>query len=117
MAIVTSLEVTNNDPYLATSRYKGSKYYQRVIAGVGTYVEPEIWKAPEVPDAANDLYTEVLAGEEGRLDLVAMRIYRHDSLWWILALANNIIDPFEEVTAGMQVRYPQFSWVAANILS
>ncbi len=110
-------EVDNRDPYPATSRYKNARYFQRLIKGTGVRIEPEIWVPPEIPRTSRDLFTKVQAGEEGRLDLVALRVYRIGALWWVIAFSNDIIDPFTETTVNKILRYPSFDVVSATVLA
>jgi hypothetical protein len=59
-------------------------------------------------DQSDTVYI-VQAGEEGRLDLIAAKLYQDPALWWLLAQANEIFDPFSptEMYAGMPLRVPQ----------
>lgn len=109
-------EVVNHDRFPASSRYKNARYYQRSIPGIGLRIEPETWTPPVISQHVDDLQTKVAPGEEGRLDLIALRVYRLESLWWVLAYANDIIDPFEEVTVDRVLTYPTFERVASTIL-
>ncbi len=110
------IPITNRDAYTSTSRYKGAAYYQIDVASVGLRIEPSTWCPPEIAESVTDLHVKVSPGEVGRLDLVSHRVYGIDSLWWILAYANDIVDPFEEVVSDLDLRYPPFDWVAANVL-
>jgi len=46
--------------------------------------------------------------EEGRMDLIAYRIYRSTDYWWVLMLYNDLLAPFE-VVAGQVILYPSLS--------
>lgn len=116
-SLINSTEVDNRDEFVPTSRYKDARYFQRTLPDIGRRIEPETWTPPSIPRSDNDLYTKVFAGEEGRLDLIALRVYRLEGLWWVIAFANDIIDPFEEVTVNRELRYPPFDTVATTILS
>ena len=48
----------------------------------------------------------VPAGMDGRPDLLAYKLYGSSNYWWVLCVANSIIDPFEQLTAGKQIRVP-----------
>jgi len=48
----------------------------------------------------------VQAGFEGRPDLISHYAYGIVDYWWVICAANNIIDPFEQLTAGKQIRIP-----------
>lgn len=114
---ISSEEVENRDDYLPSSRYKDAKYFQRKVPGVGQRLEPETWTPPAIAPSDQDLFTKVKSGEVGRLDLIALRVYRLSSLWWVIAYANDIIDPFEEVTVDRILRYPPFDLVATRVLA
>ena len=114
--IVSSVAVENRDPYPPTSRYKSSKYYQRTIPGIGRFIESESWTPPDLKPEVTDLFTKVQPGEEGRLDLVALRVYNLSALWWVIAYVNNIIDPFN-VAVDTVLRYPPFDKVATRVLT
>tara|TARA_R110000765_G_scaffold245941_1_gene348062 strand:- start:2 stop:283 length:282 start_codon:yes stop_codon:yes gene_type:complete len=46
------------------------------------------------------------SGYEGRLDLVSLQVYGTSERWWEIAIANNIHDPSEQMTAGMLLKIP-----------
>jgi len=119
MAVKTfDKEVENSDLAPPTSRYKEQRYFQRSIRGIGKRIEPELWNPEDILASDQDEFTEVGPGEVGRLDLVSARVYNGiEQLWWVIAYANGIIDPFEEVVSGLKLRYPPYSWIASNILA
>ena len=45
-------------------------------------------------------------GMEGRPDLVANAHYGDSRMWWLICVANNISDPFEQLKAGKQIKLP-----------
>lgn len=47
----------------------------------------------------------VSIAEEGRLDIIANQYYNTPRFWWVIALANNIIDPFD-IPVGTTLRIP-----------
>jgi len=49
--------------------------------------------------------TFVVSGEENRPDLIAYKIYGDTQYWWILLLYNGLVKN-EDVTAGMELKYP-----------
>ena len=55
-----------------------------------------------------DQYHEVLREEENRLDIISNKYYGTPEFWWVIALANNYIDPFY-IKAGTVIRIPVFS--------
>ena len=56
-----------------------------------------------------DTYTQIRAGESGRLDLVAYRTYKNPRLYWVIAQANGIINPIEEAVVGLILRIPKYT--------
>ena len=45
-------------------------------------------------------------GMEGRPDLIAHSFYGDSNMWWMICVANNISDPFEQLKAGKQIKLP-----------
>ena len=60
----------------------------------------------EIPKRASDLYHTVLLNEVGRLDMIAYKYYNNPLLWWVIAQANDIYDPFTDMHLGMALRIP-----------
>lgn len=113
---IPSVKVRNPDRYSTTSRYKGTQYFQRQNPGIRSSIEPETWNPPDIPRRDTDKFTIVEPGEASRLDLVSLRVYKISSLWWVIAYANNIIDPFTECTSGRVLRYPSFDVLSTSVL-
>lgn len=65
------------------------------------------YELKDLSERSDDLYTQVKGKEVGRLDLVALRMYNDPKLYWIIAEANDIIDPFTEVIEGLALRIPK----------
>lgn len=83
--------------------------------------ESKIFKGKQVKDisssnAWNSFYTDlggmefkmtiIPTGLEGRADLLSYSAYGTVSYWWLICLANEIRNPFEELTTGKQIRIP-----------
>lgn len=62
----------------------------------------------EIPANRGDFTHVVSIGEENRLDILANNYYGDPTLWWAIAMANNIIDPFV-IPAGSILRIPSIS--------
>jgi hypothetical protein len=45
-------------------------------------------------------------GMEGRPDLISNSVYGTPYMWWLICVANNISDPFEQLKAGKQIKLP-----------
>jgi LysM repeat protein len=60
---------------------------------------------PNIPLRDSDIYIVTQGGD--RLDTLAYQYYGDQSLWWIIATANNIHDPSFSVEDGTILRVPQ----------
>lgn len=59
---------------------------------------------PKIKPTDNDLY--VISESTDRLDLLAHKYYGDRTLWWVIAVANNINDASFYVGEGLQLRIP-----------
>lgn len=59
---------------------------------------------PDIPISNNDQYLYTTVGD--RLDLLAYDIYKDQTLWWIIASANNLPGDSLYPPVGMQLRIP-----------
>lgn len=60
---------------------------------------------PNIPVSDNDLY--IITNESTSFDYLANKYYKDPSLWWVIAIANNIGNGRLKVTEGIQLRIPQ----------
>ena len=90
--------------YNGVSRYS---VYNTIINVTNnlTYLET-INKVPAI-SRAGDTYHIVEPNQEGRLDIISSIYYSSPDFYWIIAQANNIIDPFT-VIAGTILKIPKF---------
>lgn len=75
----------------------------------------DVFVKPDIGESGADIYHTVDVSQEGRLDILAQLYYEDPSLWWMIAIANEIIDPFV-VVAGSTVRIPSVSTYYLNAL-
>jgi phage tail protein X len=66
------------------------------------YLESTIY--PKIKAKDSDMYIISEAGD--RLDLLAYKYYGDQTLWWVIATANNINDATFYVQEGIQLRIP-----------
>lgn len=59
---------------------------------------------PEIPVSDSDIY--VVSTETDYLDTLAYKYYRDPTMWFIIALANNIGNGRLSVEPGLQLRIP-----------
>lgn len=50
----------------------------------------------------------IVSGEENRPDLVSYKIYGTTQYWWIILYYNSLVHN-EEITAGLELKYPLLS--------
>lgn len=58
-----------------------------------------------IPEKESDIYITTNKSNENRLDIVSSKLYGTPLQWWIIATANNILDPFD-VPLGTTLRIP-----------
>ena len=61
-------------------------------------------KYPSVVLSNNDYY--IIAKAEDRLDLISADFYGDSTLWWVIAMANDVPGDSMFVTPGFQLRIP-----------
>jgi len=60
---------------------------------------------PEINASDSDEY--IVVTQQKRLDHLAQEYYNDATLWWIIALANNLSNPTLVIPLGMQIRIPK----------
>lgn len=106
MADTFSLSLDATDPYIRTKLYtKGG----RAFFG--------IWNPPPVALDGDEEIITVRQGEEGQLDLFALRVYGDRRLWRIIAQANKIGSVVKEVVPKMNLIIPKPTNVQAALLA
>ena len=97
--------------YTDLSRYS---IYRLIIDDNETYTETV--NRTHIPQSDNDRYHEVQPEEENRLDIIANKYYNKPEYSWIIAMGNELIDPFF-IKRGTVLRIPDiyslFEWNSA----
>lgn len=88
---------------MSTNRYK----YCDVVNINGQKVY-DLCKRISIPKTSINLYHKVQPKEANRLDLIAFNYYGDSTMWWLLAITNNIIDPFI-IPAGLTIKIPRIT--------
>lgn len=96
-----------------TSRYKNTDIYKNPADNLFYY---GIWTIPVIDKQPQDIYYVIEAGGSRRLDKVAQNFYNNYLLWWIIATANDIIDPFDELEVGQTIRIPYLPYIFSKVL-
>lgn len=89
--------------YEHISRY--GKYRQIIENHVNRV---ETFNQTFVEHSSDDKFHTVTKEQENRLDIIANMYYQDPSLGWVIALANELVDPFV-VLPGTVLRIPEFT--------
>ena len=107
------------------------QYYDRYRMGVWLVPQPDpkiyfnneepdveqyefvVFEQWEVPRTDEDKYYEVRAGLQ-RLDHISLEFYGTPRLWWLIALANDIMYPWKELEVGTLLRIPDLGTLHAQ---
>ena len=76
-----------------------------------------MFNPPAFPVSPTDTFHTVRQGEVLRLDLLSYRFYNTPELWWVLALVNDILSPFDDITIGSILRVPALRTVNSYLAS
>lgn len=98
------MNYTRPRKYNKISRY--SKYRQIIDSGVNIYTET--FNKTNVLHSDDDIFHVVLKEEENRLDIISYKYYNTAEYSWVIALANEMVDPFV-VNVGSILRIPKFT--------
>jgi nucleoid-associated protein YgaU len=104
---LTTFGLPQSHPYRGKLQYKdeaGNQYF-------------ESWYPPDITEDTNDLFYIVPRGLEGNLPAISFDIYGVSKWWWLIALFNQITDPFEEVVVGKVLRYPSSIKIATQVIN
>jgi len=71
-------------------------------------------KLVPIPKSSLDNVHKVRVNEKTRLDAIAHKYYNNALLWWVIAEANDITDPFIEIEVGTYLRIPNMNNLYTN---
>lgn len=100
--IFEPLEYLDPAEYKYVSRYGTTR---RISDEDSKKLYHETFNQYEIPDSEEDIYVTVSKISENRLDIISTQFYGVPMYWWVLALANEIIDPFN-IELGSTIRVP-----------
>lgn len=98
----TSIEYQGRIAYKNASRYKNLRTIQNEDDGK---IFHESWFQKVIDHSSDDTYHTVTSDEKNRLDKIANYYYGTPRYWWVIAIANYILDPFD-VEIGSVLRIP-----------
>lgn len=93
--------------YPMYSRYHGVNIYASTDSIYGAYQFAD-FAVLSYPQTTEDSYYTVDAGYENRLDLISYMVYGTVHYWYIIAIANDIMNPLD-VPAGTVLRITPLS--------
>jgi hypothetical protein len=76
----------------------------------------ETWEMDEIDENSRDRYFEVTAEYAHRLDLISLLFYGTEQLYWVIAFANKLTEPFAQTVVGLKLRIPDRETVFQSIL-
>lgn len=94
--------------YLIPRNYTNNSRYQnlrRIQDTENNKIYHENWKQKFIDVSSSDIYYVVTIETADRLDIIANIYYSTPKYWWVIALANYIIDPFD-IPVGTKLRIP-----------
>lgn len=65
--------------------------------------------------SSNDRYHRIEDRDINRIDLISYRYYGSVYLWWVIALANDIMDPLLGLSVGSIIRIPDITVVLTEL--
>ena len=102
--ILKRFKVTSWTQNEKLSRY--AKSYRLLNKDDEQYIET--YEGHSIPVSPDDTYHIVTARDKNRLDLISFQYYKTPLLWWVIAEASDIIDPFD-VPVNSVLRVPSMS--------
>jgi len=84
-----------------------SRYYKtkRIVSDKDGTEYHETYQFYDMPITNQDTYYTVDPTTENRIDLISFKHYNTVSYWWAIAMANDLLDPFD-IPIGTVLRIP-----------
>lgn len=78
----------------------------------------QFWDAPDYPSIPiNPDDVQYTTSGSDRIDTLAYKFYGDPSLWWVIALANDMELLPTDLSESMTLRIPSPSWVKSSLFS
>lgn len=111
----------NNRFKLFKDKTSLAKRYSRMLNGGTTEIKGDKlgwWERRDLQKNTNtDIRIRIPEVFDGRPDLLAFRIYRNSSLFWLILQYNNIVDIEEEFTTGKEIIVPARDRTVSSIVN
>lgn len=102
----------STEPSRPLSRYNSL----RLLLNDNKIPVQETWEMDEIDESPNDRYFEVTGEFEHRPDLISLMYYGTEQLYWVIAFANAMTEPFAQTKVGLRLRIPDRETVFQTIL-
>lgn len=93
------------DSLISKKSFDSRYYFTQQIIDSNNNILYNLFQGVDYTNYSGFIYHIVEPGEKDRLDIVAYEYYQDSSYWWLIAMVNNIIDPFILVP-GTQLKIP-----------
>lgn len=120
LEVDTVIKVKNKEPNRPLSRYNKiglilTKDELRV--SLEAVAVQESWDPPSIPELPQDTFFEVGPAYINRPDLISLAVYGTEQLYWVIAYANKMTDPFAQTRQGLKLRIPDRENLFQSILA
>jgi len=99
-------ELQSVDPGIREVADQSNRYINSFVYSDNNELFFELWDIPMIPFDPRDKYFTIESGEEGRWDLISYKSYHTVLYWWIICLANGVVNPWDIIPAGSTIRIP-----------
>jgi hypothetical protein len=104
--------IESTEPHRPLSRYNSL----RLLLNDDRIPVLETWEMDEIATSSKDRYFEVTGEFAHRPDLVSLMFYGTEQLYWVIAWANEMTEPFAQTVVGKRLRIPDREIVFQTIL-
>ena len=94
----------------ASNRYN---FNYHLTDGTNRYIA--FYKRRAVSESSDDVFYQTTSGDDGKLDNISYKFYRTPLLWWVIALANGIMNPLL-IPVGTRLRIPSLATVHKELI-
>lgn len=101
---------SNKLTYLYPQSYSTASRYQNILCIEDSLAVKyhETYPQFKIEKSDQDIYYKVESANENRLDIISNIAYNTPKFWWVIAMANDIVDPFK-VPVDTILRIPDLS--------
>lgn len=93
------------NPLRKTRAYDSRYYFTPEVIDSNDNTLYDLFQGVDYSNYEEFIYHIVGVDERNRLDIIAYKYYQNATYWWLIAMVNDIIDPFI-VVPGTQLKIP-----------